>query len=302
MGKVDIREFTEVTALPSLDSFIPTWFVCGKNCTAIITEDKSLHVIGETYSDEIAKMPIDRPVLLVACGWNSLVCIPEGGGIYYCFDGDQDLQFAHGDVTFVDCAAGMMQFVALSDDGRIFTWGEGISCAHGNDFYSSTPSIVSFESTISFHRVFATNYVTFLLDNDNGLWVSGFNDGGMAGLGPLEETDEFVRIPQFTRDRITLIAGGRDMTYALTQAGEVFACGVGEDQKLMLDDDSDVLEFTKCSLTEGKFVSHLASGNQHVLLSLGTGELMQRPVLKRTTQRESATPIESAASRCCILL
>lgn len=317
LGPSEVKEFEKLTHLPALDALKPKWFVCGNNFSAIITDDGSIYAMGETYPTEIVKMKIDEPVEFAACGWNSLVILPAGKGLYFCFDGDQDLKHVCEDIHFIDCAAGMNQFVALSDAGDVYTWGEGCSCGQGDGFYSPTPQKVKLDFKVS--RVYASNYDTFLVDTEDNVWVSGYNDSGMAGIGEdAEETDTFVKIPQFCTSKIAMIAGGREMNYVVTVNGEVYSAGNGEDYKLMQDNDYDVSEFKKCEKLEGKVVTYLASGSHHVIVGVDMPHLLENPVKlvpaipttsataggtnPHAEESEPASTRNGGTSKCCLLI
>ena len=314
LGPSETQEFEKVTQLPVLDSLKPKWFVCGNNFSAIITEDGAIYAIGETYPTELEKMKIPEPVTFAAGGWNSLVIIPEGKGLYFCFDGDQDLKHVCEDIRFVDCAAGMNQFVALAENGDVYTWGEGCACGQGEGFYAPTPKKVDLGCRVT--RVYASNYDTFLVDADNDVWVSGYNDSGMAGIGEeTEETDKFVKIPKFCSGKIAMIAGGREMNYVLTADGEVYSAGNGEEYKLMQEGDDDVFEFKTCEKLAGKPVTYLAAGAQHVVVGVNMQEMLTCPlsfvpsvptsVPKDEPEKDESEPVsskEGGQSKCCLLI
>lgn len=327
LGSFDECEYEKITPLPALDSLTPKWFVCGNNFSAIITIEGEIFAIGETYQTELEKMDINESIRFAAGGWSSLVIIPESTGLYYCFDGDADLKHVCEDIKFIDCGAGMSQFVALDEYGDVYTWGEGCACGQGPDFYSTTPTKVAFDHQVV--RVFASNYNTFLVDVDNNVWVSGYNDSGMAGIGTdQEESDTFVMIPQFTSSRIALIAGGREMNYVMTVNGEVFSSGNGEDYKLMQGDDECVYSFTRCAKLEDRNVTYLASGAQHVLVGIDMKDLLEglacivpriKPPLSvsspaaeeqspkqlinpHDTEPEPVSNRDGAPSKCCLIL
>ena len=300
------KDLSELTKLVALDGFHPKYFVCGSNYSAIITTDGSLFVMGETYSSEPTKLPIDQKIVFASGGWNSLIAIPEGLGLYYCIDGDQNIQFTCANVKFVDCAAGMSHFVSLTSSGEVYTWGEGSACGQGDDFYSSSPQQVQLPTGVKIHRVFASTYDTFLVDEDNSIWVSGYNDDGMAGLGVLEKTSFFEKLPHFTSNKIAHICGGRYMNYVLTTEGELFSSGCGDDYKLLQEDDTSVSEFKLCKLTEGKRVSYVSSGAEHVIVGID----MDSEMISNINSGRSGSIGKvmrsdhnvTASSKCCFLL
>ncbi|KAH0802779.1 putative E3 ubiquitin-protein ligase HERC3 isoform X2 [Histomonas meleagridis] len=268
------KDLKELTELKGLEGFEAKYFVCGSNYSAIITLDGSLYVMGETYSTEPTKLPINQKITFVSGGWNSLIAIPEGLGIYYCIDGDQNIQFACPTIKFIDCGVGMSHFVSLTNEGEVYTWGEGNACGQGDDFYSSLPTKVNLTEDVKISRVFASTYNTFLVDENNFIWVTGYNDDGMGGLGEIEKTSNFIKLKQFTHNKIVQICGGRYMNYVLTNKGELFSSGNGEDYKLLQEDDNNYNEFHACQLTKDKNVCYISSGSEHIIIGINMNDEM----------------------------
>ena len=300
------EEYQKISALPSFDSLKPTCLICGNNFTAIVNDDGSLYKIGESYSDTLTKLNLDQKVKFASGGWSSLIIIPDGKGIYCCVDGDEYPRYYCDDIQFADCAAGMSQFVALTVDGKVYTWGEGCSCGQGDDFYSQAPKLVDIPEVIV--KVFASNYATFLVDEKGGIWVTGYNDYGMIGLKEeIESQSTFIKLPSFTDNKIKCITGGREMNYILTENGEVFASGSGEDYKLMMEDDMDVYGFTRCTAISDKKVDFISAGVEHVIFATDMKNEMKQPAIPLKVTKEDEEPpssIEAGAqgSKCCLLI
>lgn len=266
--------------LPHLKDIIPTIFVCGDKFTAIVSEDGFLYTMGHDYGRFPTKKTLEHHISFVAAGQQSLVAIPDGPGIYFCETGRSEMKYECKNITFVDAAAGENQFIALSNDGRVFSWGKGKACGQGHKFSSMIPKPVNIEGNPTIARVFAYNHTSFLLDTENHLWAAGYNKSGQAGLGPvIKVSNTFVRIPDFTDNTITKVSVGDAMSYVLTEQGEVFSTGDGDDSRLMQDhiDSSNV--FCPCALLKRKRICFISAGCSHVIVATGMRTIIPHPIL-----------------------
>ena len=266
--------------LSHLNTIIPTHFSCGDKFTAIVSEDGSLYTMGNEYGRVPTKKQLPHRISFVVCGTESIIAIPDGPGIYFCERGKSEMKYECKNVTFVDAAAGAAHMLALSSDGRVFSWGKGSPCGQGAKFNSQIPKPVNIDGNPTIARVFAFNKTSFLLDSDNNLWAAGANKRGQAGLGPqIKSKNTFVKVPTFTDSVITEVAVGDTMSYVLTEQGEVFSTGDGDDSRLMQDNIDSLTAFTRCSLLKKKRVSFISAGCSHVIVAIGMRSIIPHPIL-----------------------
>ncbi|KAI8249091.1 Delta-1-pyrroline-5-carboxylate dehydrogenase [Colletotrichum sp. SAR 10_77] len=161
-------------------------------------------------------------------------------------------------VGVVQVAVGGMHCVALTHDGKVLTWGVNDDGALGRvkptskseaeaeedeedeedilDPFESTPKAVNFEGEIDVVQVAATNSAGFALTAAGNVYGWGSFAGGDGNFGFLHEkppktTERLpVVIPGLTD--IKELAGGSDHILALTNDGNVFAWGSGEQNEL----------------------------------------------------------------------
>ncbi|KAI8277949.1 Delta-1-pyrroline-5-carboxylate dehydrogenase [Colletotrichum sp. SAR 10_98] len=158
-------------------------------------------------------------------------------------------------VGVVQVAVGGMHCVALTHDGKVLTWGVNDDGALGRvkstskseaeaeedeedilDPFESTPEAVHFEEEIDVVQVAATNSAGFALTATGKVYGWGSFAGGDGNFGFLHEkppktTERLpVLIPGLTD--IKELAGGSDHILALTNDGNVFAWGSGEQNEL----------------------------------------------------------------------
>ncbi|KAI8186579.1 Delta-1-pyrroline-5-carboxylate dehydrogenase [Colletotrichum sp. SAR 10_65] len=158
-------------------------------------------------------------------------------------------------VGVVQVAVGGMHCVALTHDGKVLTWGVNDDGALGRvkstskseaeaeedeedilDSFESTPEAVNFDKEIDVVQVAATNSAGFALTAAGKVYGWGSFAGGDGNFGFLHEkppktTERLpVLIPGLTD--IKELAGGSDHILALTNDGNVFAWGSGEQNEL----------------------------------------------------------------------
>ncbi|KAI8288113.1 Delta-1-pyrroline-5-carboxylate dehydrogenase [Colletotrichum sp. SAR11_240] len=158
-------------------------------------------------------------------------------------------------VGVVQVAVGGMHCVALTHDGKVLNWGVNDDGALGRvkppskseaeaeedeedilDPFESTPAAVNFEEKIDVAQVAATNSAGFALTAAGKVYGWGSFAGGDGNFGFLHEkppktTERLpVVIPGLTD--IKELAGGSDHILALTNDGNVFAWGSGEQNEL----------------------------------------------------------------------
>ncbi|GKT52318.1 protein pim1 [Colletotrichum spaethianum] len=161
-------------------------------------------------------------------------------------------KYLHPDtVGVVQISAGGMHCVALTHDGKVLTWGVNDDGALGRikspdtpeeaaedllDPFESTPSQVKFKDEVEIVQVAATNSACFALTAEGTVYGWGSFAGGDGNFGFLHDkppkTTELlpVRIPGL--ENIIELAGGANHVLALTNDGNVFAWGSGEQNEL----------------------------------------------------------------------
>lgn len=270
----------EFSLLTELEHIVPKYFDCGDSFTAILTEDGKLYTMGYEYGRvPTERTPCDK-ISFIACGKKSLIAIPDGLGIYYWSSGKNQVEHECKNVKFIDAAAGEKSFLALSSDGKVYSWGSNSSCGQGPNFVSSIPKPVMVEGNPTITRVFLYRFTSFMLDSNNQLWASGCNQHGCAGLGPtISDTDMFIKLPSFTNQNIVNVAIGDHSAYVLTEQGRVFSTGHGNDYKLMQDHKDVLTTFQLCSVLKQKYICFIDAGCSHVIVASGLRGTLVHPIL-----------------------
>lgn len=129
-------------------------------------------------------------------------------------------------IVAVDCGFG--HNIALDKDGHVWTWGKNSSGQVGNGTRKDawSPVCLSLEQIV---QVTCGGKFCLALDSSGKLWGWGQNSNGV--LGPLNKkkqtqyVTEPVEIEAVREIRITQIAAGSDVGYALDDAGNLWAWG-----------------------------------------------------------------------------
>ncbi len=143
-------------------------------------------------------------------------------------------------------------------------------------------------------RVFASCYQVFVLDDENHIWVTGFNKYGILGIGdsaflPRRVVEEFKMIPEFTTERIVQIESTQFNTYVVTEMGKVFVSGLYLYRlNLSISGENNYRKFTFAKSTRGLKVASIAASWGHLWL-------------KAEKDTEPCTYPDEEEGGCCIV-
>ncbi|XP_012059515.1 PREDICTED: uncharacterized protein LOC105622712 [Atta cephalotes] len=125
----------------------------------------------------------------------------------------------------VDAVAGQYHSVALTADGRIFTWGWGVhgQLGHGNTDEKATPSLVKALLGVVVCCISAGYAHTLALSIDGVLYAFGCNILGQLGTG--DNIKSSVPIKVSLPDRIMLISTGYFHNLAVSNTNKLYIWG-----------------------------------------------------------------------------
>ena len=260
-GNTDSRlTLTRVHGLPAPVAQI----AAGQSHTAIVTETGDLFMFGAGKSGQLglffkfdSTFPtlLDRAlfhgdaVLVVACGIVHTAVLTECGGVY-TFGAGWLGQLGHGnkedqheprrvpatsfnDERVVMLAAGFSHTVALSEEGRVYTWGRGGSGQLGHNYWGNetAPRLVDpgrfGDKKVVF--VSAGGYHTLALTSREQLftWGEGFSYQLGHGNNCNKLVPTLVGAEAFGGSTALTAACGRSHTLVVTRDGALWACGNG---------------------------------------------------------------------------
>jgi len=144
--------------------------------------------------------------------------------------------FSDNGIKIIDIASSYESRYALSDDGKVYAWGDGGNGAMGNGSSTrtnTTPSQVTGLPVID--QLFVSDsYLNeanvFALAQDGALWAWGYNNSGVLGLGNTSTTTTPVQVPldtQFTDGTrsIVKVAVGCRSAHLLDNQGDLWITG-----------------------------------------------------------------------------
>ncbi|XP_060933112.1 probable E3 ubiquitin-protein ligase HERC4 [Limanda limanda] len=167
-------------------------------------------------------------------------------------------------------ACGSQHSVALTNDGRVFTWGQDsrgqLGLGQGKPFANSPQQLRPLSSTPLVH-VAAGGEQSFALSVSGGVFGWGRNDRGQLGLGDTTDRRTPAPVKGLNMKGTVLISCGKDHTAALTKDGSVFTFGSGEFGQLGHNSFSDQLRPRLVAELLGAKVTEIACGLNHTLVS-----------------------------------
>ncbi|KAL2914686.1 hypothetical protein HK105_205825 [Polyrhizophydium stewartii] len=195
----------------------------------------------------------------------------------------------------VHISAGANHVVAVTLDGKAYTWGVGEQGQLGRKIISRhivdsslTPRSINFRSSrrVRFHNAFCGAYHTILIGEQGKMMCSfGLNNFGQLGQGDTDEYDNPQAIDVPFSSGVVQVAGGEHHTIALTEKMQVYAFGRGDSGQLgLLDAGTAVSTPTRLESIEnvvsisagGSFCLAIVSENDtNSLYGWGYGEMGQ---------------------------
>lgn len=156
--------------------------------------------------------------------------------------------------NFVDVACGTNHVVALTDDGRVVTWGNGQQAQLGRKIIERrlanalTPSLLALRNIVV---VGAGHYSSFAVDKDGDVFAWGLNASSQCGIEPEDRLAlgpaiwsphlvESLSPDQHDGARVVQIEGGEHFTAFLFSDGSVWTCGRNDDGQCGLAADHPV--------------------------------------------------------------
>ena len=231
-------------------------------------------------------------VQMVACGAEHVLAIADGGALW-AFGCGHDGQLGLGDADdrFVPTrcdlggsasaafvAAGEDNSVAVSRKGVVFSWGKGSwgKLGHGDCNARLFPTEIDHDFDEEVVTVACGRDHTAAVTIGGCLFAWGRGTGfGQLGLGNCNDTavPMLVGSDETFGSGVLTIACGSFHTLAVTQAGALFAWGLGEKGRLGHGDDSDKHVPTRVCFDGEITVTSVAAGDEHSVVVTADGKL-----------------------------
>ncbi|XP_031196569.1 X-linked retinitis pigmentosa GTPase regulator isoform X5 [Mastomys coucha] len=279
---------------------IPICLSCGDEHTAIVTGNNKLYMFGSNNWGQLglgSKSAISKPtcikalkpekVKLAACGRNHTLVSTDTGGVYAA-GGNNEGQLGLGDTddrdtfhqigfftssnTIKQLSAGANTSAALTEDGKLFMWGDNSEGQIGlkNKSNVCIPHEVTVGKPISW--ISCGYYHSAFVTMDGELYTFGEPENGKLGLPSQllinhRSPQRVLGIPE----RVIQVACGGGHTVVLTEK-VVYAFGLGQFGQLGLG--TFLFETSEPKIIErikDQKISHISCGENHTALMTDVG-------------------------------
>uniref|UniRef100_A0A8C2F5Z8 X-linked retinitis pigmentosa GTPase regulator n=1 Tax=Cyprinus carpio TaxID=7962 RepID=A0A8C2F5Z8_CYPCA len=284
-----------------LKNDIPVHVSCGQSHSAFVTEQGRLFVFGNNNRGQLGlqtKGPVNKPTCVkvlkgeraqfVACGTDHTLVSTSQGEIFAAggnSDGQLGLGHCNDSISFQRLhpfcdytpikllSAGGHTSAALTEDGRLFLWGDNSvgQLGFGNDSHALLPKELKLGQTIQW---VSCGYRHSALVTDNGdVFTFGESADGRLGLSvhQLANHSEPQRVESL--QGVLQVACGGKHTLALTE-DELYSFGRGEFGQLGL---GTLMFLADTPVAVGHFrkgrVTHVTCGENHSALITDSGLL-----------------------------
>ncbi|XP_070945059.1 X-linked retinitis pigmentosa GTPase regulator isoform X14 [Macaca nemestrina] len=278
---------------------VPVHLSCGDEHTAVVTGNNKLYVFGSNNWGQLglgSKSTISKPtcvkalkpekVKLAACGRNHTLVSTEGGNVY-ATGGNDEGQLGLGDteerntfhvISFFtsehkikQLSAGSNTSAALTEDGRLFMWGDNSEGQIGlkNVTNVCVPHQVTIGKPVSwiscgyYHSAFVTN---------GELYMFGEPENGKLGLpNQLLSNHRTPQLVSEIPEKVIQVACGGEHTVVLTE-NAVYTFGLGQFGQLGLG--TFLFETSEPKVIENirdHTISYISCGENHTALITDIG-------------------------------
>ncbi|XP_063490407.1 X-linked retinitis pigmentosa GTPase regulator isoform X7 [Symphalangus syndactylus] len=279
---------------------VPVHLSCGDEHSAVVTGNNKLYMFGSNNWGQLglgSKSAVSKPtcvkalkpekVKLAACGRNHTLVSTEGGNVY-ATGGNNEGQLGLGDteerntfhvISFFtsehkikQLSAGSNTSAALTEDGRLFTWGDNSEGQIGlkNVTNVCVPQQVTIGKPVSW--ISCGYYHSAFVTTDGELYVFGEPENGKLGL-PNQLLGNH-RTPQLVSEipeKVIQVACGGEHTVVLTE-NAVYTFGLGQFGQLGLG--TFLFETSEPKVVENirdQTISYISCGENHTALITDIG-------------------------------
>ncbi|KAI5073199.1 hypothetical protein GOP47_0011212 [Adiantum capillus-veneris] len=285
----------------ALDTQIVVHVACGQGHTVAVTDTGALASWGAAefgqlgQKEAVGVLSVSHPRILkgsrelhfvrAACGASHTLAL-TGSGDVYSFGQGTFGALGHGNTescsvpTFVNdlwgfgivqIACGENHSVALSIDGQVFSWGRGKygQLGHGSLNNEMSPLQVKALADQMIVQIVSGGDHTMAVNSEKLVLAWGRGHWGQTGLGTLADvhTPTEVHLPQ--GELVVQAAAGARHTVVLTESGNLFGWGDGEQGQLGRSASNKVQTFPfqiSDSMGNGLAASYVVAGGNHTLL------------------------------------
>lgn len=230
----------------------------GADHIALLTHDGAIYSLGNSEQGQLGRVPE--------------MFSHRGGrrGMDFLLTPDQ-IHLKAKSTVFVDMWAGSYNIVAQTEKGDVLVMGLNNYKQMGLDtavtYYLPTKSASL--SQKGWTSMSMGQHHTLALDRHNKVHALGRHEYGRLGLGPVTGDAEVpTSVPALADKTCLEVACGTTVSYAVTDSGELYAWGMGDNGQLGTGDESDLDVPTRMmsKQLENREVIVISGGGQHTVL------------------------------------
>ena len=185
-------------------------------------------------------------IVMVAAGGGHTVALSEAGHVFtwgnneYGQLGHNDWErqraprqvkpvwFGGQDEKVVFVAAGGTHTLAVTEAGRLYTWGNGLDgrLGHGDTGHRLVPTLIK-GFDVKVVMAACGDRHTLVLTEDGATWACGSGSFGQLGLNDTERRHVFEQVQAFGGARVVAVAAGHAHSAAVTKDGTLWTWGYG---------------------------------------------------------------------------
>ncbi|MDR2033296.1 MAG: hypothetical protein LBP89_01510 [Helicobacteraceae bacterium] len=169
------------------------------------------------------------------------------------------------DKSIVAISAGDQHTIALGANGKVWASGfNGYEQLGLNDAENRTGFVeIKDLSDKNISALSAGGYHSFAIDDAGRVWASGRNNRGQLGVGDSYNRAAFSETPNLKNKTIVAMAEGKYHSFAIDDAGRVWASGLNDEGQLGLGATNNRTTFTEVTSFKGRFIVAIAAGEAH---------------------------------------
>ncbi|XP_071491070.1 LOW QUALITY PROTEIN: probable E3 ubiquitin-protein ligase HERC4 [Diadema antillarum] len=273
---------------------------CGLRHTGVVLQGGTVYMFGANDMGQLGQdRSHSRPVQVsaletfvisqVCCGGDHTLAVSDRGQVLgwgrddrgQCGLGTGTREAKHkpkilrhlGSHHVVKVCCGELHSMALSRDGRVFTWGDntygqlGIGSS-GSSLVDRPTELTSLKG-VPIVRIACGGSHSFALTVSGSVFSWGKNDFGQLGLGNREHKYFPTLLRNLRSQLVRYVACGQDHTALLTLDGGVFLFGQGSEGQLGHGSDANELNPKKVIDLMGTTITQVACGRHHTLVLEG---------------------------------
>ena len=167
--------------------------------------------------------------------------------------------------TVKQVALGYQHTMFLTDEGEVFGVGRNDLGNVGNDTMGNTSGRIlrtMIPDGMKVAQIECAKYSTYFLMTDGSLYATGYNDHGEIGVGSTSPVKVPEKMQGLGGQRVIKISAGFYTVLALTESGQMFACGRNNEGQTGTNpsDSNRFTTFTQINTNNRKVIDITASG------------------------------------------